>query len=455
MSKKNLGKVQVMSHFKYLVGSAQFAALEPSWAGIHNEQQLRGLLILGALFNKILYIHDTQIADNPHLLRSYRLRPEKPNNLFNLVTKLVENKVIRVGLRDATYIASRDQNIACDSLFDVYSSWLSQDMERAWVIPPHTEDRIEFLKDFDEVLDHVDILRYPYTTIKKEFMRRTREELNYSKNPIHYREFKKLPANVRKRYIHIINRNWFSHSDIFELLRKTGLTISHPFIQTHGLFDESSYTHWYQSRLLGCDSSLWNGEDFVAGFEETSQITPIGSLSHASLQRHAVRTIKAPGLSLIATLNPHEILQLRERASRLFQIVEFMDECRSLDTMLELRDNYLEEVTTYWHDICSYLRKTRPLLTQRRTKIGIFTRDKLPGFSLWGRKFVSFAINLGLDFLHIPILKEMDKNDREKLLNDLLIRFIFFTDTSTMSQLESMFPRKSWLSRYHRDVLGD
>jgi len=443
-----------MSDFEYFIGSAQFAALEPSWAGIQSEQRLRGLLILGALFDKVLYIHDTQIADNPYLLNSYRQRRESSNNLFNIIAKLVENNVIRVGLRDSTYIAKTDQSVQCASLSDVYSSWLYQDMDRAWVIPPHTKDRVDLLRDFDEILHHSTILRYPYVTVKKEFMRRTRIALNRSKNPIHYHEFEKLPVGLRKKYATILNRDWFSHSDIFELLRKSSLSLSSPFVQAHGLFDESAYAHWNKSRLLGCDASTWNAEEMVTGSEKARRKMSLGSTTHASLQKYASRTLNAAGLSVIATLSPTEILTLREKARVLFQIVEFIDECSSLSDISELRDNYVEAVAEYWGDICSYLVKTRPLLTQRRTRIGIFTRDKLPRIPRWLGKLVSFSINLGLDFSRLPVVNEMDRNERRQLLDNLSLRFVFFADTPAVAQLKSMFPKRNWLSRYYEDVQG-
>ena len=162
---------------------------------------------------------------------------------------------------------------------------------------------------------------------------------------------------------------------------------------------------------MGCDSSSWNAEGIVTGFEETNRSIPKGLNVHNSLQNYAIRTIEAPGLSLIATLNPNEVLQLREKAAELFQIVEFMGEYSSLDTILEIRDNYLEAVIAYWGNICSYLRKTRPLLTQHRTKIGIFTRDKLPNFPPWCTKFISFTINLGFDLLRKPLLNISSKID--------------------------------------------
>ncbi|MGA2308499.1 MAG: hypothetical protein ABSG57_02990 [Candidatus Bathyarchaeia archaeon] len=443
-----------MSDLEYFVGSAQFAALEPSWAGIQSERRLRGLLILGALFNKVLYIHDTQIADNPYLLDSYRRRQESFNNLFDIITKLVENNVVRVGLRDFTYIAKTGQNVQCDSLSDVFSSWVYQDMERAWVVPPRAKDRVYLLKDFDEILGHSNVLRYPYTAVKKEFMRRTRNALDPSKNPTHHHEFEKLPASLRKKYASIVKRDWFSHSDIFELLRKSNMSLSSPFVQAHGLFDESAYAHWNRSRLLGCNASTWNAEEMVTGYEKSGSRMSFGSMTHASLQKYALRTLNGAGLSLIATLTPSEILVLREKAQTLFQTVEFIDDCNSLSDISELRDNYVESVADYWGDICSYLVKTRPSFTQRRTRIGIFARDKLPRIPRWLGKVVSLSINLGLDFSKLPVVNELNRKERRQLFDNLSLRFLFFADTSAVTRLKTMFPKRNWMSRYYEDAHG-
>lgn len=43
-----------MDNLHFILHGSQFAALEPTWAGIHIEEQLRGLLVLGALFNRII-----------------------------------------------------------------------------------------------------------------------------------------------------------------------------------------------------------------------------------------------------------------------------------------------------------------------------------------------------------------------------------------------------------------
>jgi hypothetical protein len=52
--------------------AAQFAALEPIWAGISSSAQLRALLALGAFFNKRVHVHDTQLIDNPRIIGDFR-----------------------------------------------------------------------------------------------------------------------------------------------------------------------------------------------------------------------------------------------------------------------------------------------------------------------------------------------------------------------------------------------
>jgi len=258
---------------KDIVASSQFAPLEPSWSGIRDENQLHGLLVLGSLFNECLYVHDTQLADNPHLLNAYRSRNEKHFNLYNLTRSLIETRVIRVAIRDETYIAKTDDHIYCDSLNDVYNSWLTQDIEKAWVIPPHEEKRIKLINNIDDILNEVDPIRYPYIDIKKEFMKRARTAVEKASIPEFTYQFQNLKPKIRSKYLKIIQRNWFSHSDIYDLLTRSGISLYNPFVQAHGLFDESSYAHWHNSRLLGCDSTLWKAEEMVLGNRNNIQKT--------------------------------------------------------------------------------------------------------------------------------------------------------------------------------------
>jgi hypothetical protein len=269
----------------------------------------------------------------------------------------------------------------------------------------------------------------------------------------HY--LKRLPRELRNSYFEVINRDWFSHSDVFQLLNKFGLTLSHPFVQTHGLLDEAAYAKWNKSRLLGCDWQSWRAEAIVAGYDQVGISVPTMADSHEALQQYALRIIEAPGLSLLATLTSDEILKLRDDASGIFRILDYVAEGDLIDGLYGLRDSYIDAVTQYWEKIVSLLRHSRPQLSQRNTKIGFFFRTQIPSFSNWVSKHISYSINIGLDLLSIPFpaLKLIDTNTREKIINNLSFRFVFFCDNPAMVQLKKALPDRTWLSRFHNDVL--
>jgi len=172
---------------------------------------------------------------------------------------------------------------------------------------------------------------------------------------------------------------------------------------------------------------------------------------HDQILQSATKTLEGPSLALIASLKPEEILEIRKEANGLFQLYEYIDRCQSIETMMELRDNFLEALINYWNDICNYLRNTRPLLTQKRTKLGVFTRDKIPHQIAFSKKYISFAINLAFDFFKIKIADKVNDKDANELMNTTYFRMLFFTDTHAMKQLDTLFPRRNWQSRYHDD----
>jgi hypothetical protein len=437
-----------------ILSSSHFAALAPTWAGIKNEHQLRGLFILGTLFNKKIYVYDTQIADNPHLLNSYKLRADKLNNLYNLLVDLIREDVVRVGIRDATYIFSKDKIFKCDTLSDVYASWIKQKMFKAWVTPHNAENRAELLAAVDKTLTDTRIQKYPYLSVKKDFMNQIREAFHGLRFAEYLSMLKKLPISVKEKYNEIIKRDWFSHSDIFQLLVNSGFTLQNSFVQIHGLFDEIAYANWNKIRLLGIDGSSLHGETILTGQNNLETPTAKEFESLSELIKQALRVLETPALSLIATLKTSEILELRAEASELFQLIDYMDTLEPLNNLKPFQDNYAEAIANYWEKICSFLYKTRPLLTRRRNKLGIFTREHLPTFSRWINKYTTFTINLGIDLLakFLPSINKLNQKEKNALIENLSFRLVFFSDTEAMTQIKKIIPRKIWLSRNYTPI---
>jgi hypothetical protein len=430
--------------------AAQFAALEPSWAGVQSELHLRGLLVLGALLNRYIYVHDTQLADNPHLLASYRIRHERPNAVFSLIDSLIENGVVRVAIRDATYIADRDRLVPCDSLVDVYNSWHQQHLDYAWVTPPAAPDRLSMLRDLDRRFSSVLPIRYPYADIKDDFMRRVRRAFEQPTMSTYGRRFRALRPGIRSSYEEILRRDWFSHSDIFGLLVAQGIPFDHPFVQAHGLFDEASYAGWHGARLLGCDSSSWATYDLLAGSAVSRVSAAKVPLAHADLQREALASLDAAPLALIGSLTSEEIVQLRTVGRGLFDLLEHPTAKTDLGEH-EIRSNYVREICRYWEAICAHLRSKHPVVATHERPLTAFLLDHAPAVSHAVSRYHSLILNLGLDVLarFAPMLSTVDSPARRELVAALSLRFLFVGDTQAMKALASALPRRAWLAREH------
>ncbi len=434
------------------IHSTQLAGLEVSWAWNYTEAQLRGLVVVAALFNKHIYVDDTQLGDNPHILEAYRLKRDRMSNLYTLLRDLIRVDVLRVALRDGMYLAQQDEFYKCDSLIDVYHAWHHQSMSSAWVVPPSQKHRESLLTDLDKELLPQTLARYDYITLKQDFMQRVRHAFQ-SRRGCFSNYFKSLPQPMQLQYEEILKRDWFSYSDIYALLNKWHLTSDNPFIQVHGLYSEESYAAWHGARLIGSDTPTWQAENDVISRISGRPVPQLGmSLDDATAE--PIVTIDSPGLELIGTLNAEEIIRLREDARDLFLMVDLMKDQLDEALLHQLRDNYVEAISRYWDRICHYLRKSRPNLSHRRTKIGVFAYDHLPIIPHWAQRYSSFFFDIGLDLLDNLVFKlqNISPDLHDRILDLLSLRFLFYGDNEAMSQLRHAIPKHSWLSHRQTDL---
>ncbi|HEY9473632.1 MAG TPA: hypothetical protein VIS06_07250 [Mycobacteriales bacterium] len=435
--------------------ASQFAALEPSWAGIRSSFQLRCLLILGALFNRRLYVHDTQLADNPHLLAEFRRHRDQASNLYTLLARLIDAGVVMVGLRDGTYDPVSDRLLTCDSLADLVRGWEQRDASSSWVIDPALRGRDELVGALDDLLAGPNPpLRYRYQSIKQDFMSQARYSFGASGG-----ELRRLVvgrgADLSRRYEAILQRDWFSHSSIFALLRDAGLPLDDPLVQIHGMFDEASYAHWHRSRLLGCDWSTdldGDPERLLGGAPTWAAPEPEGLLTPDALAERALRVVDGPGADLIGTLTAEEILELREFGGELFQLQELFTARSSADPVGALEAALVEASAVYWSRICAHLRRTRPTLSQQRTRIAIFLRRHLPNLALLAERFatvgLSSLVTVALDTL--PGTRSLDQDTRRTMASKVSLDFVFFTDkggdSDSLRALREAMPARTWVT---------
>jgi hypothetical protein len=428
-----------------ILANSQFAPLEPCWAGISGPTQLKGLLAFASLFNEVLDIHDTQLGDNPHLVASFVRKAQQTNGLYEFLLQLIQHRIVRIAIRDITFVPSKGLTIPCESLSDVLNSWNQQGMSGAWVSREGKSETAEMLKTIDRSLDEGNHLRYDYLKVKAGFIRRVRDVMLGGTSLPAELDLGRLEPKVRQQYEEIAGRNWFSHSDIFALLREAGISLQDPLAQIHGFFDESAYADWHSANLAGSDAVTLASPE-----QHEDRPNPLGRGDE--LLNSAVRRMPSIGLDVLATISIEELLHLRSLARGLFATQRFLRERSSLAEVEPVLRNYVEAFAAFWQQVCDYLVETRPELLKERTKLGIFTQRQLPTLSDLTYKYSSMTINLGLDVLTLffPTLKDADAEQRKRIIDKFTLQFLLLAESDHTRDMRRTLPRHVWIDKDRR-----
>ncbi len=426
--------------------SAQVSALEPSWALRYSEAELRGLLVLAALFNERLFVHDTQVADHVTLLNSFVRHHDAPHTLYSLLRDLFREGIARLCLRSSFQLSDPESVVPIDNLSDVHAR-LAERSSFGWVPQPGFAMRAKMLADLDHSVANRNVLRYEYGRLKEKFRASVREMASTPATQ-HFEILSRLPVDLRREYDELISKKWFTFISIIELFGRRGMRLDSLAIQSHGLLDELCYADWNRARLIGDNSRLWVPELDVApvslgmlrhagdGVIELSEQTDLVTL----IRERALRSTEAPGLALLGTLAIDDILALREAGASLSQLRDVPAD------IAEIQRRVIDGYMSYWRTICDYLRKHREPVARDSTRIAVFLRRHLPTISHYTSKTASFAIDLGVDALGLILPGLALSDESKKRLRDLLsLRFLFVGDSAEMKSLMKAIPAHSWL----------
>ncbi|MER6947420.1 hypothetical protein ABT294_25640 [Nonomuraea sp. NPDC000554] len=442
--------------------TSQFAALEPIWAGISSARQLRALLVFGALFNERVFVHDTQLIDNPRVVGDFGRGDLRGINFYRLLRELVAAKVVAVGLRNDTYLRLEDRRVPVNSLADVLSSWKKNSPDGSgWVISPISETRERMVADLDGVLaaDGSIVVPYDHALAKDGFMRQVRAAAN-SADSVLAGLLAQQPSELRRRYDEILAQPQFSHAPVFALLRDSGLPVSSPLVQIHGLFDETAHADLFNARILGSDwdsgQSTGLAEAVLAG-DRTERSRADSRLGSAELMETAYRMVEGPPPDLLAMLRLEEIMELRERAAELFEIQSYF-EARDVETAENVLETALADCAAdHWQRICEHIRATRPHQTVEPTRLGIFLRRKLPRLARvaerWATSGLSTLTEVAISA--VPLVGGGISDDlKQRMVSRATLEFVFFTESSRMRELRDFSPNRSWISPSTRSIEG-
>ncbi len=439
------------------VNSSYLGCAEPSWATAVPEPQLRGILTMASLMSETVYLSDVHLGDNDNFVRSFMRRRQL--GLYTQMRELTKQGVVRLLLRDASVRPAVDSTFQVNSFMDVYRSWLAQDQDSAWIVPPGGEERQAFLQDIDSWVPSAAIERYSYLQTKEVFIETVRAvaESRVGSRWLGFDD-PETSRELRSRYDRLIERDWFSLSDFYSLFQTAGLTPASTPMLLHGLLNEVAYSRSAGSSLVGSDLHGVPLEDvfWPAQRDQSSSIPVRTATPVEAILEHAQKVMQAPDLSIVGLLKPGEVLELRESVGQpYFDLLNLALDNAYLSQQERFDERLAAAAADYWQGVAEYLARRHPGATRRPRKLAIFLGRLPAGVGQGARNLFSFAVNVGLPAagdLGVPgtglaalLAKGMGGT----------LRFLFVAETEELQRIRRVIPNRTWLTRSNALVMPE
>jgi hypothetical protein len=410
---------------------------EPNWAMRTRETRLVGLLNLSCLLSRTTFITDNDLSDNIHFLDGFR--DDISGNIYRRVKDFVQMGFVRILLRDSLYGPNFEMPV--HTFEDVYRSWLARDTRDAWIIKDFTEGRVSYFQDLDRWAgEHT--LRYPYRPLKERFMTNLREVVDSSPNDPLTVQVRQLPPEIRREYQHLLERDWFSLTNVNELFQRRGMTIGHPAMHQHGMLNQQTFSDFARSSLMGADAD--DGE--LRKTESSGHIDKqLRTVELGEILDRADAILDGPSLAVLAQLRPEEIADLRSQGEQYFALLELSknpeyaaDSNHFFGTML------VRSATNYWAYVTDYIRTRYSYLSERPTQLSLFFGYD-PVLPRAASNVFSLAVDAGLEVTAASIPGAKPAIEAAKgIKKSVKLRFLFLTPTDEYEKISRVLPRSFW-----------
>jgi hypothetical protein len=422
-------------------GAAAFLGpSEPNWARKVSARRLAGILNLSCLLSRTTYISDNDVADNLNLFDSFRGRSDL---LYNRLRKFAELGFVRILLRDETFRPHLAINV--DSFSDLYAAWRKQDPTDAWIVQDFGRERESYFAEVDSWARGQVLTRYPYRPMKRLFMENVRL-LSYSEEPSGFLStLRGLPLDLQREYYDLLDREWFSLTDVNELFQRRGLAPDHPAMLHQGLMNQVTFSSFNRNSLVGADSPDSAIEADFWGAPEAP------GLRHVSLEEVLARAdavLDAPSLATLAVLRPDEIAHLRTMGESYFALLDLSeDKDYWSGAHTTFGSQFVRAAVDYWGKVSDYLLTHYSAVFEHQTQLALFLgydpdRKSIP------RTTVSVAVEAGIDMADafIPAPSAVS-GAAKKVLKAIKLRFLFLTPTDEFQRIRSVLPSSFWFRR--------
>jgi hypothetical protein len=420
------------------------ACAEPTWAEAVSELQLTGLLNLTALLSPTAYLTDVHLGDNVHFFRSFA--SGKTSGLFAQLRGLTEAGIVHLLLRDRSVrpnLHDARKEIACGSFGDVYRSWLTQDPRAAWIYQDISEAREKYFADLDSWARGQSVERYDYVAVKLLFMQKLRDSLKSGASPWLTRAIGTMPSAIVPDYHDIMNRDWFTLSDLYSLFQRAGIEASDRLMIYHGLMNELAYCSATDASIVGVDR---DGTPIEAEVWDKNQQLKTVSVAELLERGHAV--LDAPSLAVLGVISPSEIVELRKYGQGYFDLLRLSQDAAFASADLsQFGRRFVFAAVDYWRTICDRFAAAHPTLAKRQTKLAFFL-GSLPLIGEWAQSAVSVGVDIGRAAVAASNpLAGIVADAASPQIKRVSLRMLFLADSAEFRRIQSVIPNRAWFKR--------
>lgn len=433
---------------------------EPTIQGyIKTPAQLRGILNFSALWHEVVYLNDTAIGDNPHLIYSFIASPD--TGLYFTVREFIKAGILqplfrkKVAIRESVLVESHP------TLSDIYAGWRLRDKNSPdkFLSKEFGSQRDRYNRTVDQLLfrdTSNSVIWYDPDDVKPLFRDRIRQQLNRNSELLQLIE-KVLPIEGQRKYQNICNNDpYFTNADLWNLVRD--IESAKDLIIAQGHINQQCYADSILAGMTGSDLSNtqlakfnWN---MNVGSTYEVPVNPPASLDEVFEQAAVI--LQAPTIELLGLLTPEQVLQLREEAKKtIFKVARSEAGQISLE---KFRKIYLNAIIKYWNYVCEFLEKEYPKYVEKKRRLGIFSCEALPSIPPEIRKFAiyitiaSTAVNYFIPYVEpiktvLTVATLIGSQYIANRIYSALRYHVLFEDTPAMKEMREKLPPQVWRVR--------
>jgi len=336
--------------------------------------QLRGVLNFAALLHEVVYLHDTAIGDNPHIISAFFQQPH--GELYSTIEQFIKHGVLKVLVRDKVSIG---QNIIVPSqptITEIYEGWRRRGPDSSFLLREFGLARNEYNRSIDSLLfvqKPSAVQWYDPDFIKQDF--RTRIQWLANSNNEYSNLLKTtLPREDLSNIFNIFDKQkYFTNADLWAITSR--IPNSSDLVSAQAHINQQCYADYVAAGMTGSDHARmplsWFNWVINTGKQLELNVNVPKSLDE--LYEQSEVTLSVPAIELLGLLTVNQIIELRQKAEMtIFKLA------REIYSSKVLPNVFTQGVIEYWEYVCKFIEQHYPNQALQKTRLGIFIEQRMP-----------------------------------------------------------------------------